>query len=52
MSRELMVAEFHPKSVILLKQLGVGKVFPFVLPPVQRDRRCENVGDCSGRISR
>lgn len=31
--QELMVAEFHPKSVILLKQLGAGKVFPFVLPP-------------------
>ena len=31
--QELMVAEFHPKSVILLKQLGADKVFPFVLPP-------------------
>lgn len=31
--QELIVAEFLPKAAILLRSLGVERVFPFVLPP-------------------
>lgn len=32
-AQELIVAEFHPKSVLALKMRGVREVYPFVLPP-------------------
>lgn len=31
--QELLIAEFLPKSIILLQSLGIARVFPFVLAP-------------------